>query len=259
MSKRIAIYSGEKGVSGERIATLFAARHMLFSTVNTKALEEEDLNTLYSSVIFPGGHSVQPSDKAVRNIFKFVENGGGFIGICAGLHFAAMSKIINIDLKIVRAKGTYDIRLLKKHPVTRGYQIVPGTLPAKKFGKYEYPYFPQGRIKILRGNGGFIKCGKGVEMIASYDNDDEWGAIVAGKRGKGRVILFSGHPESSTGTDMEKPDPLGLLFNAVEYVSGTRIKDGFSRSKKERLEEQLSSYQKNFLHELVCRCIPEDK
>ena len=173
------------------------------------------------------------------------------MGICAGLHFAAGIGIINIKLKIVRAAGYYDIRLLKKHPLTMGYTPVSEAKPKGNFGKYEIPYSPVGRLEVRRGNGGFIKCGQGVDMIASFDNNDEWGAIVAGRRGRGKVVLMSVHPESSAGSRLSDPDPLRLFYNAVGYISATNIEQPFIESKSWRFTQYLSSFEDRIRSALV--------
>lgn len=249
MIKRIAVYSGPKS-EGNVISTLFAKRHVLFATVNDKTLTEENLPALYSCIIFGGGHSVVIGPRACRNVLSFVEKGGGFLGICAGLHFAAKARLINIDLKIVRGAGYYEIRLLKRHPLTKGFDIVVAGADEKR-GPFEYPYNPTGRMFVRRCNGGFIKCGQGVEMIASYDNDNEFGAIVAGKRGKGRVVLMSPHPENSPESDLTKPNPIRIFFNAVEYISGTKMPVHYTEGKKSRVEDKIACFQQKLLLSIV--------
>ncbi|HDJ66535.1 MAG TPA: hypothetical protein ENF33_02315, partial [Nitrososphaeria archaeon] len=63
--------------------------------------------------------------------------------------------------------------------------------------------------------GPYIIPGKGVEVIARYD--EEYAAIVCSTYGKGRVLIFSPHPE---GNLKERADPIKLgtaklLENAI--------------------------------------------
>jgi len=74
---------------------------------------------------------------------------------------------------------------------------------------------------LRRGNGGFIVPGKNVDVLVTYDDTDTLAAVVAGTCGKGRVVLFSPHPESSDDPmeGSEEQDGFRLLVNAVRFVS----------------------------------------
>ncbi|MFP4027901.1 MAG: MBL fold metallo-hydrolase [Candidatus Brocadiia bacterium] len=74
------------------------------------------------------------------------------------------------------------------------------------------------RQKIYYQNGPLIEPGKDVRMLARYE--DGGGAIVCGNRGKGRIVIFSPHPEGSLEKKVNPAETgtLKLLENAVEYV-----------------------------------------
>lgn len=114
------------------------------------------------------------------------------------------------------------MRVIKKHPVTSGYKLAE---KSKGEGKWN---FEKGRVRIRYANGGFLVVGKGVDVLVSFDEEDMFGAIVAGRRGKGKVVLVSPHTESTPPRDESSSwlkwsqDPLKLFKNSVRYISSER-------------------------------------
>jgi len=186
---------------------------------------EQDRFGAFDMLHCPGGHSVKLSERGVRNIKRYVRGGKGLMGICAGCHFIAHTKLLPIELMIVRAVGIYNVRLVKRHPLTRGFKLVPRS-PERK-GYNPVPHSDVGRLPMHRGNGGFIIARSGVDVVATYDNDDRYGAVVAGNHGKGRVVAISCHPQIEVDwSDLpgmnKKTDPRvrELLRNAVHFCVG---------------------------------------
>lgn len=224
VNTRVALYSGYRGCSGKTIAPFLMAMGVPFSTVNEGHLRRNELEG-YSAIIFPGGHSVQAGRKADENVKRFVRRGGGFLGICAGLHYAADLGLLDIDLCYMRGGGYHKIRIIKRHPVTRGYALVPERAIAHKVWS-PVKYTAVGRVHINRANGGMIVQRKGNDLLlATYDDTDLYGAVAAGGFGKGRVVVMSPHPEGSEppGPEEAAAHALPLLVNAVGWVTRKRI------------------------------------
>ena len=61
--KRIAVYFGEKSISGEKVAGALLGFKMPFSMVTAEEIASGELER-YGGVIFPGGHSIRMGEKA---------------------------------------------------------------------------------------------------------------------------------------------------------------------------------------------------
>ena len=224
-SRRIAFFQGPRVSAHEEIRRLYRRWGYRIVIVGARELEEDRLSD-YAAMHMPGGHSVVLSEKQIRNLKRFVRRGGGFLGICNGAHFAARVGLLKMkDMLIVRGKGIYDMRVVARHPVTRGLRRVPRS-PEKK-AVDPVPHSPVGRIRMDRGNGAFMVVGKNVDALLTYDNDDKYAGVAAGHHGKGRVVIFSSHPQADVkttkhlkGTDTKKGRK--LLRNAIDYVAGRR-------------------------------------
>ena len=70
--------------------------------------------------------------------------------------------------------------------------------------------------------------GKRAEALATLDNDDSYATVATGHYGKGRVVVFSGHPQYTvafrSGQNSRKYNTdakanMRMVFRAFEYVS----------------------------------------
>jgi glutamine amidotransferase-like uncharacterized protein len=222
MQKKTGVYFGSKNISGQRVVDGLLRMKAPFSMVTSDDLKNNDLNE-YSCLVFPGGHSVQVGKKADQNVKRFVENKGGFLGICAGMHYGIDLKMLDADLVCVRGSGYYQARIIRRHAVTKGYKLVRSTPQQHKIWS-PIKYSNEGRVHVRRANGGIIIPGKKTDVLVTYDDTDKLAAIVAGTYGHGRVVLMSPHPESSETPDKKNKeqgqDAFSLFANAVRYVSG---------------------------------------
>jgi len=162
-----------------------------------------------SALIIPGGYTARYvstlGEDGFREIREFVKRGGLYIGICAGAYIAAERVEVEghpkglgiIDIENVRRRGMGLVKITitnMSHPLAEG---CPKTM------------------SIWYQNGPYMKPGKGVEVIARYD--EEYAAIVCSTYGDGRVVVFSPHPEGSLegGVDPIKSGTAKLLKNAI--------------------------------------------
>ena len=175
----------------------------------------------YDVVIFTGGSGSKQAatigDKGREQVHKFIENGGGYVGICAGAYLACDG--FSWGLHVLNAKtpsskwqrGHGDVKL----EFTEAGQKTLG-FPA---GQMDVHYF-NGPILISAGD----KALEEFEPLAFFrtefaEHDSPKGvmvnsaAIVRGKFGKGRVLVSSPHPEQTPGMD-------AFVEHAVRWVAG---------------------------------------
>lgn len=182
--------------------------------IRSGALADLDL------LIHPGGsgskqgrHLGEAGRTAVR---KFVENGGGFIGICAGAYLASADydwSLNLLDARVVdrqhwnRGRGTVDLAvtaagrsLLQLEVKTLPIHYAQGPLlaPANRPEIDDYQCLATFETEIAL-NGAPVGVMQGTT------------AIARGKYGRGQVYCFSPHPEMTDGLE-------SLVLLAIEQV-----------------------------------------
>ena len=182
-------------------------------------------------LIVPGGsaskqaRAMTPAGGAA--IRKFVADGGGYVGICAGAYLAASN--YSWSLKILDAQ-VIDRKHWKRGKATVQVELTPDW--RRILGG------PQGHVGIRYANGPLLApAGRAdipdFETVAHFRSEVAKNgapkgvmigtpAMVAGRFGKGRVFVSSPHPESTPGLNPE------LVYRAVLWASG-RDKPGERR------------------------------
>ncbi len=177
--------------------------------VPTKIHETELASTdmrQYDTVIVPGGGGLRLDDANRDALQEYLRQGGGYVGICGGATTAA-------KYGLVAAKGySFDVRgrvfsMLNPHPITEGYEAgskllighASGPLFVLEEGSDEIPV----AVFVVGGNSLFEVGGGDLPMFVN---------IIAKPYGKGRVAVFSCHPESSQ-------QSYRLLRNAVMWTA----------------------------------------
>ena len=168
-------------------------------------------------IIFPGGDTrllvSTLREDGLGSIRDFVAQGGSYLGICAGAYLVAPEVtiqgnpqglgIINIKNKRISGVGIRTIEIVdNSHPITSGYS---------------------GEVPVYYQNGPFIVPGEGVKVLAKYKTGRD-AAIVVAEYGKGKVILFSPHPEGNAQANIkpEEIGTLGLFKNAIDFSLSKR-------------------------------------
>ncbi len=153
--------------------------------------------------ILPGGADI-PYHKSLQGkgnqkIRTFIEQGGSFLGICAGSYYAGK--------KVVFAKDT-SLEVIEE----RELSFFPGVVEGPVFGPYEYGSYKGARAalvflqedgnRFLRGNkifyaggGYFVEASKNpsVKVFATYQDGKP--GIVECFVGKGKALLSAFHIE----------------------------------------------------------------
>lgn len=148
--------------------------------VLAEGIRPEDLGKIdlarFAVIYFPLGPNFQITPDQYPAIRKFVEDGGGYVGDCQGAYFAEKIKILPITCYYNNIWGLYKIAL-KPHFVTD---------------------YRREEITMHFGNGPIMVAGEGCQVLATYAMTLPGGltpaSIVAGRYGKGTVVIFGTHP-----------------------------------------------------------------
>lgn len=185
--------------------------------------------------IIPGGRDV-PYDRNLRGvgtkqIRHFVENGGAFIGICAGAYFASR--------EVIFEKGTS----LEVHE-TRELQFFPGAAIGTVFPSHRFEYgtergahaapvqFEETLLPLYYNGGCYFSqaASHPVKVLGTYQEGEA--AVISCKVGKGKALLSGVHFEV-------RPDAL-VKENSPSDVCKTLI----------QTEERRLALLQTFLREL---------
>ncbi|MBI5684440.1 MAG: succinylglutamate desuccinylase/aspartoacylase family protein [Verrucomicrobia bacterium] len=183
----------------------------------------------FNALAVPGGSGSKEAasigEDGRARIRKFVENGGGYVGICAGAYLATSGfswglKIL--DAKTASPKWERGRAMVKIELTSRGREIL-----GERRGEFDCKYA-----------NGPILCPANVESLPDYEplaffrtevaeKNAPKGiminspAIVAGCCGKGRVIAISPHPEQTPGLEDFIPRAVAWVANRTNSLSFT--------------------------------------
>ncbi|MDD3985827.1 MAG: BPL-N domain-containing protein, partial [Methanobacterium sp.] len=183
-----------------------------FSYSTTKTISYSILSH-YNVLVMPGGYSGKDYIKTVNRgaIQKFVKNGHGYLGICAGAYAGSR----NVD-GMYRGWG-FAPNVYSKHPYYEGELKVKILDPGiKLFGSNNTV-----TMAYYNGPAMYVKGGKAV-TFANADNNigyQNYGAIVGDFYYKGRTILSGIHPE----LDPQHPSILARLVAWTAKISVNNI------------------------------------
>lgn len=209
MNKSILIYK-DHGVGPIYASVLWNDIHELgyahtyeIRWVNRDFIVNENWENQATTLIIPGGKDISYHEllkgKGNARIKAFVENGGSYLGICAGAYYGC-------------ATLEFDIGFPNEVIGNRELQFFPGMAKGPAFGNGTFFYHDErtGRIAkmglydntVLASyhNGGcyFVDAEnqKNTKIIARYlDIPGQPAAIIQCNVGKGKAILCGPHPE----------------------------------------------------------------
>jgi glutamine amidotransferase-like uncharacterized protein len=185
--------------------------------INNGALDDFDI------LVCPGGSGSPFEDLGMNGINKirdFIENGGGYFGICAGALYASdyfvwkgvqsfeppfdeeivMGKNMNFDL--FPGVGYFPIEEISVNTAMTKINIVDRTHPiTDSLPDHMHIFYAQGPYLEPYENAN-------ITVLATYDVTGK-PAIVAFQYGKGKVLLSGVHPEYEMDSDRDgnPPDP----------------------------------------------------
>jgi glutamine amidotransferase-like uncharacterized protein len=220
---RIAIYA-DKGITDEALPELrkcLSPNDGFETSTITAAQIRDGVLRDYDVLIQPGGSASEQGTtlgpEGRERIRKYVADGGGFIGICAGAYLASVEYPWSI--------GVLNAHVLDGAHWARGEGNVQ--LQISSTGQAAFSS-DKATCTIHYQNGPLLGPGhkQGIppfEVLAAYESElTENGApkgvmkgtaaIARGKFGRGRVVCFSPHPEKTQGREP-------LLHSAIRWAA----------------------------------------
>ncbi|KAF8579829.1 class II aaRS and biotin synthetase [Ramaria rubella] len=204
----VLVYNGS-GVSQTSLShTLTSLKalllpHFAVQTITAAALASQPWPSSCALLVIPGGRDlpyVTSLAPATRTIKSYVENGGAFLGICAGAYYASKRVEWETGTKLEvsgdRPLGFFD-------GVCRG-SVYPGFAYESESGARAVAVEDVEEDEIMHGmyyNGGGefvgVEFSSATTILAKYVGDEGDGKIAAihCHVGKGSAILWGTHPE----------------------------------------------------------------
>jgi biotin--protein ligase len=200
---KVLIYADE-GVSSfslQETLKTFRIRYANVEMVDHELLRSSDWEKEASLIIIPGGRDIpyhrKLKGKAVSKIRNFVEEGGSFLGICAGAYFASA--------EVIFEKGT-PLEIHEKRDLSFFSGAAVGTLYPHSPFVYESEKSSHSSSVTFKGeelslyyNGGctFEDTEKypNVTVLARYHDAADQPAIIHCRVGKGNAVLSGVHFE----------------------------------------------------------------
>ena len=221
---RVAMYSGEGTDPDPLVRALvgwgFQVRKI--GPDDLRGLRRDAFDVLY----FPGGW-YRLEDDVNAAVLRYVQEGGGCVGTCAGAYVVA-GHIPIIPGRVLRSNMRGRLYLEPQqgdHPILRG-----AVQPCRRHSGRKWE-----PIAVTHLGGPLILPDDKSAIIASYDFEGEVGAIVAARIGKGRAVALASHPElrlaALPGDDPVRKGPETLLQgdemlivrNAVLWAAGVEV------------------------------------
>jgi len=172
-------------------------------------VHEDDLTTTdlgqYDVLFCPGGGGLNLTDESRAALEAYVRQGGGYVGVCGGAISAGRAGLIEAERYTFGVRGPVWTHLTE-HPITEGYDLSRKLL---------FPH-ASGPLYVVAED-------SDEQSVITFDVGDPplptFTHTIAREIGEGRVVVFSGHPESS-------PETQALLRNAIMWVARIIGPDG---------------------------------
>ncbi len=240
-SVQIAIYNGE-GTWAEGITALqhfFDWKGISHDTIGHTTINTINLSNYYDAILFPGGYAfnykIKINASGRQNIKSLINNGGGYIGICAGAFFASDSVEwegvkYNYPLDLFDGIAFGAIASIAAWP---GYNMTSLVMnagnPINQFGTSTQTMLYYG------GPAFFPHTNVDIDTVATWGDYNNDNAIINFSYGQGRVLLVGPHPEieedsnrdgtSFAGDLDDNGSDWGFLWSATDWVLGQTISD----------------------------------
>lgn len=220
---RVAIFDfPESGSLGEKNLTRFLTPENSFqcTIISPEEIRDGQLKN-FDVVIMPGGSgsgqakALKPEGRA--EVRKFVKNGGGYVGICAGAYLASSHYKWSLD--IINAR-VWDRSHWNRGKSNVTIQLTPAGSEVLSKSKSKYNiYYSNGPLLVPDNQPDL----PGYEVLATFESGVARNgapaeamvgthAIIRSKFGSGRVICFSPHAEFKKG-------PHSLIASGIYWAA----------------------------------------
>jgi glutamine amidotransferase-like uncharacterized protein len=218
----VLIYSGSGVSSTSRDYALQSLKTYLshaydVQLASTKVLQEGHWTSSCALLVFPGGRDLpfmhDLAGAPNRRIREYVEQGGAYLGFCAGAYYGSSNVEFQVGDKILEVVGERELGFYKG--VCRGTTFVepPFEYDSEKGAREcrveleriswrDYWEQSPGGLEVYYNGGGAFYSRRegeeerGVEVLARYgDVEGKPAAGVCCTVGEGRAILWGVHPE----------------------------------------------------------------
>lgn len=171
--KEIFVYSGMGAYQAKDIENFLSVFNFDYERICEHKLEKLMNNSIF---IVPGGKisDYLPSwgSGGIKKIKDFLNNGGIFVGICAGVYVSGKTFNGSEGLNLIEQNFDYE----------KSFGIIKA-----KYGKEE--------IELVKENGPKLPNDAGEIIIKDENNDTQ---AIKIQLGLGAAYLFASHPEGST-------------------------------------------------------------
>lgn len=208
--KKILVYEG-KGADPFSVSSLYAAlkqegfcQHYQIEGIKKEHFDQCGWYEETYFVIFPGGRDV-PYHFALRGsrnqvILDFVEQGGHFLGICAGAYYGSGTILFEKGGPL-EVTGTRELQFFKGRAEGPVYGPNRFCYGSQQGAQIAHLRLNSGKPSFAYYNGGCAFIGeelKKVEVLACYEDlEGSPAAIIRCPVGKGYATLCGVHPEYS--------------------------------------------------------------
>jgi glutamine amidotransferase-like uncharacterized protein/Spy/CpxP family protein refolding chaperone len=216
---RVAVFSTKNGDPTDTFQELLESKLRCKPSIVTAEEIRAGVLKKFDVVLFPGGSGSRQADKLQnegrQTVRQFVEEGGGYVGICAGAFLASCRDKSSLNLiNVMPLTGRREVsgphgmtsidmvdrggRILKIELTAAGSRILGERSGLLDTGFSGGPVFIPARRNDLPACVGlaFYRTEVWLHKVQRGTMVDT-PAILAAPFGKGRVIIFSPHPEFS--------------------------------------------------------------
>lgn len=220
---KVAIYdhSGGKAPGPQNLLTFLTPPNGFETTILTPTdIQQGALTSEFDVLIMPGGSAGAQArnleEKGRDQIRRYVNEGGGYVGICAGAYLSTTYKPWSLGL--VNAK-VWDLSHWARGTGIVKLNMTPSGCSVLRM--------PKDQVEVYYGQGPMLVPGTdedmpGYEILASYATEVakkgapegamvDMHAIIRTMYGKGRVIAYSPHPEKEYG-------PKSLMAEGIRWA-----------------------------------------
>ncbi|NGX44434.1 MAG: hypothetical protein K1060chlam3_00601 [Candidatus Anoxychlamydiales bacterium] len=232
MKKKIRIYS-DKGVSLFSLKCLINELTLLkldIDTISSKEVIEGNWQDTTSLFVMPGGRDLmylrKLKNEGCAKIREFVEEGGSYLGICAGAYFGA--EFVEFEKgNALEVLGKRELNFVKAKAIGPAYKEPKFSYKSHEGSKaalleYESKDFRYLSSVYFKG-GCYFEGKKKLDVIGKY-SDLNLAAIVKSKVKKGKAILSGVHIECSADNIFDIGDNLSLMKEAIARTENMRKK-----------------------------------
>ncbi len=200
----IGLYGGTGSwdINVEAFGNFFEHYGYQWSVINEEDLQGADLAELYDLIWFPGGFAAEYKYAAINHdsLVQFVNDGGMFIGSCAGAYYA--SAILSwygddfsypLQLFPGKAVGPLSGQIgwgeIAELDLSEEFQFNSSFLAPLPVYYFDGPYF-----EPFEDNHSENELYDEFTVLARYSINNQ-PAVVAGRNNQGKHLLFGPHPE----------------------------------------------------------------